>query len=340
VESIAIRIRLTCSRSRSSGLRDFVFRPARAFGLALDFGFALARGFDSSFVFGFIFGMGRLVAGDGLCTDEGCESTPLFARRLPSDHREALAMTGGARTISRMRIPGAFESRRAARVGGWSLIVAAVGFMAVFSYLAAAFDYPDVLDGSGSVVLPQLLALGSTGRAVWVVYAFLPLLLIPAGVGARAVLGDAAPSVMRGALVCAVIAAVSMLLGLARWPSVHWELARAYPTATPDARVAIDAVFVGLNVYLGNFIGEFLGELALNGFFILVAVAMVSAGHRRVGWIGVAVGVIGVAAAFRNVTTAVGLIAEINNYVLPVWLIVLGIVLVRWTGVSAPTTDD
>ena len=82
------------------------------------------------------------------------------------------------------------ESRDAARAGGWSLIAAAIGFMAVFSYLAARFSYPDVLDGPPADVLPRLIALGSSGRAVWAIYAFLPLLLIPAGVGAYAALRD------------------------------------------------------------------------------------------------------------------------------------------------------
>ena len=221
------------------------------------------------------------------------------------------------------------ESRGSARVAGWSLIVAAVGFVAVFSYLAARFNYPDVLDGSASDVLPRLLALGGTGRAVWVVYAFLPLLLIPAGVGAHASLRDSAPSAMRAALALSVISGVSMLLGLARWPSVHWELAQAYVTASPDARLAIDAVFSGLNVYLGNFIGEFLGELSLNAFFILSGVALVRSGRRWVGYAGIAVGAIGMIAAFRNVTAAVGLVAEVNNYVLPLWLTVLGVILLR-----------
>ena len=225
------------------------------------------------------------------------------------------------------------ESRGATRAGGWSLIAAAVGFIAVFSYLAARFNYPDVLDGTAPDVLPRLLALGSTGRAVWVVYAFLPLLLIPAAVGAYAALRGSAPSAMRAALAFGVIAAVSMLLGLARWPSVHWELARAYPTASPDARLAIDAVFSGLNVYLGNFIGEFLGELSLNAFFILSGVAMVRAGRRWLGYCGLAVGAIGLIAAFRNVTPAVGLIADVNNYVLPLWLIAIGVALLRWRAV-------
>jgi len=221
------------------------------------------------------------------------------------------------------------SSRSASRVGGWSLIVAAVSFMAVFSYLAATFNYPDVLDGKASEVLPRLLALGSSGRAVWVVYAFLPLLLIPAGIGARAALDDHAPNIMRAAMASSVIAAMSMLLGLARWPSVHWELARAYPTATPEARVTIDAVFAGLNVYLGNFIGEFLGELSLNAFFLLTAVALVRSGRKWMGYAGFAVGILGVAGAFRNVTAIVGPVAEVNNYLLPIWLITLGVVLLR-----------
>ena len=221
------------------------------------------------------------------------------------------------------------NARTAARVGGWSLVLAALGFVAVFAYLAARFDYPDVLDGTAADVLPRLLALGESGRAVWVAYAFLPLLLIPAGVGARAALHHAAPNAMRAALALSVVAAVSMLLGLARWPSVHWELARAYGAASPDARVAIDAVFLGLNVFLGNYVGEFLGELALNAFFILSAFALVRAGRRRLGGAGLVVGALGIVAAFRNVTPAVALVADLNNYVLPLWLIVFGVVLAR-----------
>jgi hypothetical protein len=125
-----------------------------------------------------------------------------------------------------------------------------------------------------------------------------------------------------------------MLLGLARWPSVHWELGRAYAAAAPDARVALDAIFRGLNVYLGNYIGEFLGELALNLFFLLTAYGFLASGSKRSGYAGVAVGVIGLIAAFRNVTTAVGPIAEVNNYILPLWLIAMGVILVRWRPVA------
>ncbi|MDF2775001.1 MAG: hypothetical protein K0S86_4501 [Geminicoccaceae bacterium] len=232
------------------------------------------------------------------------------------------------------------QSRGAVRIGGWSLIVAAIGFMAVFSYLAARFNYPDVLDGSAGDVLPRLLELGATGRSVWVLYAFLPLLLIPAGVGAYAAFRDAAPNAMRAALVFSVIAAVSMLLGLARWPSVHWELARAYATASPDARVAIDAVFAGLNAYLGNYIGEFLGELALNTFFILTGVPLLRAGGKWSGYGGLVAGGLGLLAAFRNVTSVVAVISDVYNYVLPLWLIVLGVVLLRRRHHTNPPREE
>jgi hypothetical protein len=54
-----------------------------------------------------------------------------------------------------------------ARVGGFSLIGGVVAFMAVFAFLAARFNYPQVLNGNAAQVLPSLLATGTTGRAVW-----------------------------------------------------------------------------------------------------------------------------------------------------------------------------
>src|SRR5437879_13192360 len=79
--------------------------------------------------------------------------------------------------------------------GGVSFIVAALAFMFVFGYLAANFDYLDILEGSASDVLPRLRAGGAGMRAAWAVYAFLPLLLMRSAVGRSSVvpLGVAAP---------------------------------------------------------------------------------------------------------------------------------------------------
>jgi len=51
-------------------------------------------------------------------------------------------------------------TRTVIRFGGLCLAGGAVAFLGVFSYLAARFNYPDVLDGPAATVLPSLLATG------------------------------------------------------------------------------------------------------------------------------------------------------------------------------------
>lgn len=220
----------------------------------------------------------------------------------------------------------------AIRVGGYSLILAAIAFMGVFSYLAAKFHYPEVLDGRAADVLPALLATGDAGRTVWAIYALLPLLWIPAAVGAFHALRTRSEGAMRAGMLFAAVSAVAMTVGLMRWPSLHWELARAW-AADPSVHPALDAVFNGANTYLGNYIGEFLGELCFSLFFLLSASAMLvreSGFPRWVGWLGIATGAAGLIGMFRNVLSAVAPVAEVNNYLLPVWMIVFGVSLLRY----------
>lgn len=91
-------------------------------------------------------------------------------------------------------------------------------------------------------------------------------------------------------------------------------------------------MFAGLNRYLGNYIGEFVGELGLNVFFLLSALAMrkTPAFPRWVSWLGLATAVLGLAGMFRNVTAAVSAIGEVNNYLLPLWMVVFGWALIRY----------
>jgi hypothetical protein len=219
-----------------------------------------------------------------------------------------------------------------ARFGGAALIFGAIAFVGVFSFLAARFDYPAVLDGAAADVLPRLLATGNAGRAAWALYAFLPLIWIPAGVGAFHALRHVREGAMRAAMLFAAVSAVAMTLGLARWPSVHWELAQTYATSGAGERSVIAAVFDGLNAYLGNYIGEFLGELSFSVFFLLSAAAMLdtrSGFPRWMGLFGLLTGVLGLIGMLRNVTGSVDLVAAVNNYLLPAWMIVFGIGLWR-----------
>lgn len=222
-------------------------------------------------------------------------------------------------------------ARQSIRAGGLALVVGALAFVGVFSYLAARFDYPEILDGRAADVLPRLLATGSTGRLVWAVYAFLPLLFLPAGVGAYMALKRVHRGAMLLALEMAVVAALAMMLGLMRWPSVHWHLAALHAGGTPEQQQTVAAVFDGLNTYLGNYIGEFLGELCLNAFALLSSWSLLRTGNARgTAVVGLATGVAGLVGMLRNVTAAVAPVAEVNNYLLPLWMIAFGAVLIRY----------
>jgi uncharacterized membrane protein HdeD (DUF308 family) len=49
-----------------------------------------------------------------------------------------------------------------------------------------------------------------------------------------------------------------------------------------------------------------------------------------VGYLGVFTAVAGMIGMFRNVTGVVAPIAAVNNYLLPIWMIVFGVTLVRY----------
>ena len=223
------------------------------------------------------------------------------------------------------------DNKAIIRAGGSALVLGAIAFMAVFAILAARFNYPAVLDGPAETVLPALIVMGSFGRGVWTLYALLPLIWLPAGVGAYYALRSNSPGRMLLALQFAVISSISMMLGLMRWPSVHWRLGEAYATSDAGERSILAAIFDGLNLYLGNYLGEFLGELSFSMFFLLSAWAMLKSGlaPRWVASIGLITGVAGLIGMFRNVTDGVAVVAAINNYLLPVWMIVFGIWMLR-----------
>jgi hypothetical protein len=90
-------------------------------------------------------------------------------------------------------------------------------------------------------------------------------------------------------------------------------------------------VFDGANMMFGRYIGEFLGELLLNMSFVLFS-GVAWSDRRLPRWasgFGIVAGVLGLIALWRNVTPLVAPIADINNAVLPLWLIVWGVVLAR-----------
>lgn len=215
-------------------------------------------------------------------------------------------------------------------IGGMSLVAATVLFAAVFTYLAVRFDYPDVLDRSAGEVFPALLALGGPGRLVWALYGVIPLLLVPTARGVHALMAAKRPRLARVATWLALGSAIAMMLGLLRWPTLNWVMAQQWLTASPDVRGVLATRFDTANLLLGNVIGEFVGELLLNGFFLIASVGL-AATHKRRTWVLVAGALasgLGWTAMLRNLTPAVASAATLNNTVLPLWMLTLGVMLI------------
>lgn len=224
------------------------------------------------------------------------------------------------------------QSSTGTRSGGLALLAATALFVFVFGYLAVRFDYPAVLDRPAAEVLPALRGLGVTGQAVWLLYALVPLLLIPTARSVQRASQAVAPQLGQAAVWLAFLSAAAMMTGLLRWSTLQWWLAGRWPSASPAARGLIAHRFDAANLYLGNVAGEFLGELFLNGFFLVAALALARVWRQR--WLataGVVVSVVGWVAMLRNITDVVAPVAEVNNSVLPAWMLVLGLVMV-WPG--------
>lgn len=189
-----------------------------------------------------------------------------------------------------------------------------------------------MLDRPAAEVLPQLLALGGTGRAVWVVYALLPLTLIAAAVGAAEALQHAEgrhTSAIRFAVLLQVVSSLAMTLGLARWSTAQWVLAKAWPLADAAQQQTLSVLFDVLNSYLGNAIGEFVGELTLYGSFAAFALALWRSGTRRMAVFGAVTAAAGLLGMFRNISAIVQPAADVTNVLLPVFLIAFGVTVMR-----------
>jgi hypothetical protein len=222
-------------------------------------------------------------------------------------------------------------TRTLERIGGAALVVGSLGFLAAFGYLGSTFDYPDVLDRRADEVLPALAAGGTSLRVAWLLYGAIPLTLLVAGIASMSVLErGAGRGLARFGGAFAALASVAMMIGLLRWPSIQWTLAERWVGASEEQREVYAAVFDSANVYLGNIFGEFLGETMLAAWFVTLGVALRRTGRRRVGWAALAMGAVTAVSAVRLITTAVDPVSAINNVLLPLWLVALGVVL--WRG--------
>jgi hypothetical protein len=160
---------------------------------------------------------------------------------------------------------------------GLLLLVLPVAYNLLFTLLARAFGYPDVLRRPTRQVLERFAAGGSRLVLLWWGFAMCAVLLAPAVVLLSATLADADPAVLSLATATGLLAAVVQFLGLVRWPFAVPHLARLAtdPAASPATIDAVEVAFQTLNRYLGVAVGEHLGYLLTGLWTALAGVAIV-----------------------------------------------------------------
>jgi Domain of unknown function (DUF4386) len=178
------------------------------------------------------------------------------------------------------------------RVLTGSLLVAVpVLFMLFYGLLTITFDYPGILREPAGEVLRRFAAGGPSLVLLWYGFALTPALFIPAAILLRRAFATTTP-LLDLAVPLGVLAGLTQVVGLIRWPFLVPELARTFldPAASEATQAAALTVFGAFHQYAGVAIGEHLGYLFTGAWTLVIAAAMLTAPLFRpwLGWVGIA----------------------------------------------------
>ena len=180
----------------------------------------------------------------------------------------------------------AITGDRLRRTTGILFVVGAVAFAVAATVLSSTFNWPDILREPGSVVLPAVVAGGTSLVWTWFAtawtYAILavPILLLPA------VLGRRDDPVLRAATYVGAASVLLSLIGFLRWVFVVPPLARSYVAGDAVTQAAVDAAWTAQHQFGGALLGEHLGQLLVICWSVTVSVIILQV-RMLPRWLGV-----------------------------------------------------
>jgi hypothetical protein len=213
------------------------------------------------------------------------------------------------------------------------LIAVPVLFMLFYGLLTMTFDYPGILGEPPGEILRRFAAGGPSLVLLWYGFALTPALFIPAAILLRRAFPTTS-AVLDLVVPLGVLAGLTQVLGLIRWPFLVPELARTFldPAASEATQAAALTVFAAFHQYVGVAIGEHLGYLFTAAWTLVIAGAMLKASVFRpwLGWVGIgsAVGIL-VGLLEPAGFALAGTINAIAYLAWSLWLVATGISLLR-----------
>ncbi len=213
------------------------------------------------------------------------------------------------------------------------LIAVPVLFMLFYGLLAMTFDYPGILREPAGEVLRRFAAGGPTLVLLWHGFALTPVLFIPAAILLRRAFTATTPF-LDLAVPLGVLAGLTQVMGLIRWPFLVPELARSFldPSASEATQAAALTVFGAFHQYAGVAIGEHLGYLFTGAWTLVIAGAMLTAPRFRpwLGWAGIA-SALGILVGLLEPAgiALAGMINAVAYAAWSLWLVGVGVSLLR-----------
>lgn len=210
------------------------------------------------------------------------------------------------------------------RTTGLAMIAVPVVFMAAFAGLQMSFNYPDILREPAAEILAGFTAGGPALLATWYIFMLSALAFIPVGVLSGLWLWPRSQTAAAFAATFGILAGLAQSLGLLRWVVLVPSLA----SSTGDA-ATMQAVFDAFHLYAGQGIGEHFGYLFTALWTVSVAVALWGR-YRLIAATGLvlALGIaVGMAEPFG--LPMAGAINAVSYTLWALWLVVLGVVVIR-----------
>jgi len=201
--------------------------------------------------------------------------------------------------------------------------------------LGTQFGWPDVLDQPGTTALDAFVEAETAARIGFTVFTASSLVLIPAALGVQQALAPVGPA-GRTFAAFGVLAAFAQVLGWIRWPLAVPTLADSWRAAEGDevARASVAASYDVLNAYGGGALGEHLGWLlqavwAVGLAVVVLRAEVVPGWFARVGAVATVAWAVTVPVATSARLDALELWGLTAYSVWYVWLLVLGVLLMR-----------